>query len=178
MRKFPNWDQALGFYTALYDTHGLQLAPAIATHELPARLLATATGPGKIGSENALIFVASIANSPIFVASTAGSLISVSSTALTPIAAPWDGAARNFFLRVPKGGAPFRAQSVGTPTPSRTLQPFPMPPLLLTLGRPLHHQPHLSPHLGPFSSWTLTTMRARRARESSQECSQSCASEM
>jgi len=126
MRKFANWDQALGFYTALYDTHGLQLDPAIATHELPSRLLATATGPDKIGSENAPIFVASTTNSPIFVASTAGSPISVSSTVPTPVAAP-RGSARNFLLRVPKGAAPFRAQSLGTPTPSRTLQPFPMP---------------------------------------------------
>ena len=126
MQKFANWDQALGFYSALYDMHGLQLDPAIATRELASRLLAMATGPDKIGSENAPIFVASTTNSPIFVASTAGSPISVSSTTLTPVAAPWGGAC-NFLLRVPKGAAPFCAQSVGTPTPSRTLQPFLIP---------------------------------------------------
>ena len=123
---------------AHYDTNSLHITPTIATQEHPVRLFATQqppahAGPANPGSENFPIFVASTVNTPIFVASTAGSPISVSSTAPTPVAAPRDA---KFVLKVPKGVVPFRAQSVGTPTPVLcALQPFPMPPPSPNFGK-------------------------------------------
>jgi len=125
MHQFANWDQAAGFYTAHYDANTLHIAPTAATQDHPIRLFATqhilVRAPARSANPGT-------ENHPIFIASTAGSPISVSSTASTPIAATQDAAKLQFPLKVPRGGVPVRAQSIGTPTPiSRTLQPFPMP---------------------------------------------------
>ena len=179
MRKFANWDQAVGFYTAHYDANSLHITPTIVAVEHPVRLFATQQlpagrttlrlhtplGPANPGTETNLpIFVASTKNSPIFVASTAGSPISISSTEPTPVVARRNAGKSKFAPKIPKGAVPLRAQSVDTPTPtSRTLQPFPMPPPSPNFGKAVSPglvasmlQPHADGEPSPPPATSLT----------------------